>query len=443
MRRAKEGPGSPARDALCAPLRDRRLLLVLDNFEHLVDAAAEVASLLASCPELRVLVTSREALGVRGERRFPVPPLAVTDLSRLAAAEEVAEAEAAQLFVERAREVSPDFEITRQNAAAVAAICRRLDGLPLAIELAAALVRALPPREILARLDEVLPLLVGGPRDLPERQRTMRSVIAWSHELLDDEETMAFRRFAVFSGGFTLEAAEAVWEPEGCTTLEILSSLLDKSLLVAGTRDAQEARFGMLETIRAYGLEELEASGEGEEARTRHAHFYLGLAEEAEPHLLGAGRDAWTERLKAEHDNLRATLSWSISEGQAELAWRLAGALFWYWYHGGYWSEGRAWLERTLGTAPETVASAGAPMSEAWIKALHSAGARWREPARSPRRAWRSCAKETTPSASRRRSPPSGSCSARGESTGRRAPRWRRAPESRGVPKTTGSSPCR
>jgi tetratricopeptide (TPR) repeat protein len=197
----------------------------------------------------------------------------------------------------------------------------------------------------------------------------MRRVVEWSHDLLDDDERVAFRRLAVFSGGFTLEAAEAVWEPEGRAVLEVVTSLLDKSLLVASIRDEDEARFGMLETIRAYGLEKLETDEEGE-IRARHARYYLGLAEEAEPRLIGAGRDAWTERLEAEHDNLRSALSWSIWEGRTELAWPLAGALFWFWYHGGYWSEGRAWLERALEKT-----AAGAPTSAAWIKALYSAGA--------------------------------------------------------------------
>lgn len=372
----REAPGRPARDALRGRLRDGRTLLVLDNFEHLLGAATEVSTLLASCPHLRVLATSREALGLRGERRFPVPPLEVPAPSRSPAPAEVASAAAAQLFVERAREVAPGFEITRQNAVAVAEICRRLDGLPLAIELAAAMLRALPPEGVLARLDAAMPSLAGGPRDLPERQHTIRRTVEWSYDLLDESEKTAFARLSVFSGGFSPEAAEAVLEPlpgrgepSGFAALAPVLALLDKSLLVAGAPD--EARFGMLETIRSYGLERLAEGGEERSVRGRHARYFLALAEEAEAHLNSPDRDAWMSRLETEQDNLRSALAHSLSEGRAETALRLSGALLWFWLNGGHWSEGRRWFERALGSA---AAQAGAVAPEVRAKALYGAG---------------------------------------------------------------------
>lgn len=310
----KETAGSSPRDTLHAGLGDKRMLLVLDNFEQVVDAAREVSELLGASPGLVVLVTSREALRVRGERQFPVAPLPVPDLADLPGPEEVEQAASAELFVRRAREVNPPFELTRANAAAVAAICRRLDGLPLAIELAAARAKLLTPTAILGRLDEALPLLSGGPRDLPERQQTMRQAVAWSYDLLDEQEKTAFQNLSVFSGGFTLEAAEVVCKEDGAT-LEILSSLLDKSLVVTdastGAGSADEPRFGMLETIRAYGLERLAEGGREELVQEQHARFYTGLAERAEPDLRGGPiREAWFGTLESEHDNLRAALRW-------------------------------------------------------------------------------------------------------------------------------------
>lgn len=346
--------GITALVALRSGLAGRRALILLDNFEHLMDAATDVAGLLAVCPDLTVLATSREALRIGGEQRFPVPPLPVPDLARVPGPEEVEASAAGRLFVRRAGEANPGFVLDRRNAAAVAAICRRLDGLPLALELAAARTSMLSPRMLLARLDDALPLLAGGSRDLPERQRTMRQTIAWSHGLLDDAEKVAFRRLAVFSGGFALEAAEAVCadgDASPWATFETLSSLLDKSLVAtAGAFD--EPRYRMLETVRAYGLERLAASGEEEGVRARHARFYLRVAEEIEPHGNTPERAGWLGRLERELDNLRAALSWSVGGGDPggdpETGLRLAGALFWLWFHRGYWTEGRRWMEEAL-----------------------------------------------------------------------------------------------
>lgn len=358
----KEAGGLSLTDALRAELRAKRALLVLDNFEHVIGAAPEIAALLSACPGLRVLVTSREALRLRGERQFPVPPLEVPDLTRVPTPEEVAAAAAVELFVRRAGEVAPTFELTQANATAVAAICRRLDGLPLAIELAAALAKLLSPRALLARLDSMLPLLVGGARDLPERQRTMRRAVAWSYDLLAEHEQSAFRGLSIFAGSCTLEAAEAVCGAASAaedTILEVLSSLAYKSLLIpyaAGSatpdaRDEDEVRFGMLQTIRDYGLEQLKASGEEELNRARHARFYLDLAEMAAPELYGPGREPWLELLESEHDNLRTALRWAAEAGQTEMGLRMVVALLWFWFHRGHWGEGRGWHEDALARA--------------------------------------------------------------------------------------------
>ena len=359
----REAGGLSPGDALHAALRARRLLLVLDNVEHLLAAVPAIAGLLAACPGLTILATSRAPLRVRGEREYPVAPLVAPALERVPTAAEVAAAPAARLFVERARAVAPAFALSDTNAAAVAAICRRLDGLPLALELAAGWVRLLPPTALLARLDRALPLLTAGPRDLPERQRTMRDTVAWSYDLLEPAEQRLFRRLAVFAGGWTLAAAEAVAagaaspdDPAAAHALLAgLSSLLEKSLLVqsmpASMADGEatdEPRFSMLETIRAYGLEQLAASGEEKQVRDRHAAHYLALAEVAGPALTGGEQAAWLDRLGREHDNLRAALDWLLARGHAEGAARLGWDLTWFWYIRGHVSEGRRWMERVL-----------------------------------------------------------------------------------------------
>jgi predicted ATPase/DNA-binding XRE family transcriptional regulator len=344
----REAGGRSPHETVRAYLRDRRLLLVLDNLEHLLGAAPDVAELLAACPSLKVLATSRAPLRVRGEQEYPLEPLPVPDLSRVPSVGDVEEVPSVRLLVERASEASPGFGLTQANAAALAAICRRLDGLPLALELVAARLRLLPPTALLARLDSALPLLSNGPRDLPERQRTIRDTVAWSHDLLSPGEQTLFRRLSVFVGGFELPAAEAVSGDD--SVLDGLYALLENSLVRPGTgsADAAEPRFSMLETIRAYGLERLAASGEEEEVRGRHAGYYLALAERAYPELEGGEQASWLERLGREHDNLRAALSWLLERGEPERAARLASSTWLFWAVRGYAGEGQMWLERAL-----------------------------------------------------------------------------------------------
>ena len=360
----KEAAGRSLVEALTAYLRDRRLLLVLDNFEQVAAAASLVTEVLAAAPQLIVLVTSRMALRCSGEHEYPVAPLAVPDPS--APAEGLAGYEAVRLFVERARAVQPDFEATGAAAQAVAEICRRLDGLPLAIELAAARVRLLGPQALLARLGRRLALLTAGPRDLPARQQTLRATLEWSHALLTAGEQVLFARLAVFAGGCTLEAAEAVCNADGDLPIDVLDgveSLVAKSLL-REVGAGGEPRVGMLETVHEYAGERLAASGAAGALRRRHARYFLGLAEQAEPHLGGGDQAAWLKRLQADHDNLRAALGWSLA-GEPEVGLRLAGALWRFWEICGYFTEGRGWLEQAL------AGSGGAPALRA--KALTGA----------------------------------------------------------------------
>jgi predicted ATPase/class 3 adenylate cyclase/DNA-binding CsgD family transcriptional regulator len=359
----REVEGQPLLTGVQQFLRGKQLLL-LDNFEQVLPAAPLVADLLANCPQLHVLVTSRAALHLRGEQEFPVPPLALpptTDDRRLTTDNTqdrvvggrwsvVGQYAAVALFLVRAQAVKPDFQITAANAPAIVAICAQLDGLPLAIELAAARVKLLPPEALLARLDQRLRLLTGGARDLPERQQTLRGAIGWSYDLLSAAEQRLFARLAVFVGGWTLEAAEAVCDTAGDLGVDVLdglSSLLDKSL-IRQTDDRAVPRFGMLETIRAYALEQLGEGGELESIRDAHAACFLALAEAAEAELTRAAQEAWLDRLEAEHDNLRAALRWSLNRGEAETALRLAGALGRFWFLRGHFSEGRRWLEEVL-----------------------------------------------------------------------------------------------
>ena len=334
-------------------LHERHLLLVLDNFEQVLEAAPQVTELLAVSPGLKVLATSRTPLRLYGEHVYPVPPLALPDLRRQPPLESLTQYEAVGLFVERARALKPDFEVTNESAPAVAEICVRLDGLPLAIELAAARITMLPPKAMLQRLSSRLKLLTGGARDLPERQRTLRATIEWSFALLDEGEQLLFARLAVFSGGRTLEAIEAICDAEGdlpVDSFEGVSSLLDKSLLRQEEGPNEEPRFVMLETVHEYAREKLQESGEAEEVRRRHAEYFLSLAEEAEPKLRGPQQLEWLDRLEAEHDNMRAALSWSLEQGSdIELGLRVAGALgWWFWGIRGPYGEGRKWLEEAL-----------------------------------------------------------------------------------------------
>ena len=337
--------GRPSEERLKEFLRDRELLLVLDNFEQVMEAAPLVGELLSGCPRLKVLVTSRGVLRVYGEREYPVPAMKLPEPGRLPPTDRLSDYEAVRLFIERARTVKGDFEVTDENAPAVAGICARLDGLPLAIELAAARIRLLPPGAMLDRLENNrLKLLKGGARDLPERQQTLRGAIDWSHALLEEGERVLFARLAVFSGGCTLEAIEVICVSEDA--LEGAESLLDKSLI---RREGDAPRFVMLETIHEYARERLEERGDAETTRRRHAEYFLSLAGESEPRLGGPEQVAWFERLETENDNLRAALSWAIARGEAELGLRLARALRPFWYARGHYVEGRGWIARFLG----------------------------------------------------------------------------------------------
>jgi non-specific serine/threonine protein kinase len=337
-------------------LRERQLLLVLDNFEQVVAAAPLVAALLAKCPRLKILVTSRVPLHLYGEQEYPVPLLALPDPRRLRTdvddpARSLRQYAAAELFVQRAQAAAPNFALTAANVATVAEICVGLDGLPLAIELAAARLKLLSPAALLAQLKQRLGLLTGGPHDAPARQRALRDEIAWSHELLAADQRTFFRRLAVFAGGFTLEAAEAVGSARGdqpVAVLDAIGALVDHSLLKRIEPGGDETRFGMLETIHEYGLERLAASGEEEGIRRRHADYFLALAEAMAPELQKQ-QAAALARLAPEHDNLRAALRWSQGEaGDTEIALRLAVALFDSWIFNGEWDEGRRWLEGAL-----------------------------------------------------------------------------------------------
>jgi predicted ATPase/Tfp pilus assembly protein PilF len=343
----------PLDESLKDYLSERRMFLLLDNFEQVLGAAPAVTEILAVAPDLKVLATSRAPLGLYGEHEFPVPPLTLPDLKRPPSLERLTQYEAVGLFVERAQAVKPDFSITNESAPAVAEICVRLDGLPLAIELAAARIKMLPPKAMLQRLSSRLKLLTGGARDLPERQRTLRGAIEWSHALLEEGEQLLFGRLAVFSGGRTLEAIEVVCDTRGDLPIgafEGVSSLLDKSLLRQEEGPEGEPRFVMLETVHEFAREKLEKSAEAEEIKRAHAQYFLTLAEEAYPELRGPDQLEWLERLEVEHDNMRAALSWALERKEAEVALRLGGALWEFWSMRGYQSEGRRWLEAALAT---------------------------------------------------------------------------------------------
>ncbi|MCI0354796.1 MAG: AfsR/SARP family transcriptional regulator, partial [Acidobacteria bacterium] len=350
----REEPQRPLIATLTNALQSRVLLLVLDNCEHLIDACAHlVQTLLGACPQLQILATSREALGLAGETVWPVPPLSLPDSRHLPSIEWLGQAEAIQLFVERAGAALPTFALTDENAPAVAQVCQRLDGMPLAIELAAARVKVLTVPQIAARLDDCFKLLAAGSRTIVSRHQTLRAAIDWSYELLSEQERVLFQRLAVFEGGFTLEATEGVCAGRGIEPddiLELLSHLVDKSLVVVGTQQqGREARYRLLETIRQYARDKLLGSAEAEIIRQQHAAYYLTLAEQAELKLQGLEQLAWLDRLEVEHDNLRAALRWSQAEAQAgETGLRLAGTLGLFWYLHGHWSEGRGWLESML-----------------------------------------------------------------------------------------------
>jgi predicted ATPase/class 3 adenylate cyclase len=347
-----ESGNQPPEDLLKGYLRHRQVLLLLDNFEQVLGAGSLLDTLLSAAPGLKVLATSRTPLRLYGEHEFPVPPLSLPDPESLPPVELLTRYEAVRLFVERAMALRPDFSLTEENAPAVVEICARLDGLPLAIELAAARIKLLPPQALLSRLGNRLKLLTGGAQNLPERQRTLRSTIEWSYELLDEGEQILFGRLGVFSGGTTLEAVEAVCDTQGDLPKDVLdgvSSLLDNSLLRQEEGAWGEPRFVMLETIHEFALEKLKQSMDAEAIKRAHAEYFLALAEEAELGLWGPEDATWLDRLEQEHDNMRAALSWTIEHEEAELALRLGGALRWFWYMEGHYGEGRRWLEAALG----------------------------------------------------------------------------------------------
>ena len=352
----RESMGQPVLARLVEVLQREQVLLLLDNFEQVVEAAPQVAELLASCPQLKLLVTSREVLHVRSEREFAVPPLALPDPARLPKLAALARIPAVALFLQRAQAARPEFKLSSANARAVAEICVRLDGLPLAIELAAARMKLLSPQNLLARLDQPLNVLTGGARDVPARQQTLRSTIEWSYQLLNAGEQRLFRWLSVFVSGCTLQAAEAVCaEPgDGAQVLDGVASLVDKSLLQrveqtgGGSEGQEDQRLLMLETIREYGLEALSASEEESAARQAHADYFLHLAEEAEPALKGPLLVDWLERLEREHDNLRTALQWALASGRGEVALRLGIALERFWVVRGQRNEGLAFLEKAL-----------------------------------------------------------------------------------------------
>jgi len=346
----RESGGQPLGELLQRALRGKRLLLVLDNCEHVLLAVTKVAALLEGCPHLVALATSRAPLRVRGEHEYAVQPLALPPFDRALTVEEVADSPAVRLFVDRAQAANPEFLLTEESASSVAAICERLDGLPLALELAAPRIKLLSPKALLARLHHTLPLLMGGARDVPARQQTLRSAIAWSYGLLDQGERALFCRLAVFAGGCTLEAAEAVCTPLGTWDVDVfegLGSLVEKNLLRAQEAEG-EPRFTMLETIREFAQEELEDSGEAQALQERHAAYFLQWAREAYQGSMGPDQVVWLKRQEREHDNLRAALTWLYQTADLERASILAVALQCLWLDHCHHAEAATWFDQLL-----------------------------------------------------------------------------------------------
>jgi predicted ATPase/class 3 adenylate cyclase len=388
-----ESADRPLVDTLKIYLRDKKILLVLDNFEQVTAAASIVNVLLAGAPNIKILVTSRERLHLYGEWDYQVPPLSLPDVKRLPPIEQLTQYEGVRLFIERAQASKADFEVTNDNAPAVAEICVRLDGLPLAIELAAARIRLLPPQTMLARLQERFKLLSGGVRDRPLRQQTIRNTIAWSYDLLDEEEKKLFRRLGVFQGGATLEAAEHVCDFDGDIQIDFLEGverLVDRSLVRQQEGHSRESRLSMLETIQEFAREKLAEDSPWETQAVQHAHtfYFVQFVEQVEPHLRGAKQGEWLDRLEDEHDNLRAALHWSSQiaasesiveargqvknseSGAAEIALRIAGGLWRFWYARGYLSEGLEQLVAALALPVPSVHAGSAHR----IRALNGAG---------------------------------------------------------------------
>ena len=349
----KEEGGKPALEMLKEHLHDKQMLIIIDNFEQVINAAPQIVELLSVSGRLKILVTSREVLRVAAEVEFPVPPLSVPEASGAWSFEDLRDNEALRLFSERARISKPSFNLTEDNAKDVAAICSRLDGLPLAIELAAARTRVLSPAAILSKLENRLNLLTGGPRDLPERQQTMRGAVAWSYDLLNETEQAVFRTLSVFSGGFRIESAEFVCGPNGLEVLDAVTSLIDKSLLVQKELPDGESRFRMLEVVKDFAGELLESKDEANSVRRKHAEFFVSLGETAEPFLQSAQSAVWLGRLNEDHDNLRAAILWCLAN-EPFLAIRMAVAVRNYWLVHGHLTEGFGWLKAASETGYES-----------------------------------------------------------------------------------------
>ncbi|MGH2559272.1 MAG: ATP-binding protein, partial [Thermomicrobiales bacterium] len=386
----REEPHRSSADHLAHALRDQHLLLLLDNLEHVTAAAPSIAALLERCPRLTILATSRSPLRIQGEREYPVPPLLLPGLERLPPLDELRRCEAIALFIQRAQAVRPDFALTTANGPDIAEICTRLDGLPLAIELAAARLKVLSPQALLARLSGRLQLLTGGARDQPPRLQSLREAIAWSYDLLDPNEQSLFRRLAVFAGDFTLPAADAVasvQEPvpsaqpgdasdgpqrdpavgpplsvtdwalgPGHSALDLLTALVDHSLVQRSDRDEDEPRYRFLETIRMFALEQLAAAGEEAETRARHAAWCLELAETAAPALHEPPPARWLDQLATAEANLHAAQDWMLANRQWALGLRLAVALYDFWLTRGAGRDEAGWIERILAITPDALA---------------------------------------------------------------------------------------
>ncbi len=381
----KEEAGRSLETALKDYLREKSLLLILDNCEHLIAACAQFAdTFLHACPKLKILASSREALGIAGESAYHVPSLSVPDPNHLPSIETLSQYDAVRLFIDRAVMVQPAFAITNQNAPALAQICYRLDGIPLAIELAASRVKALKVEDLEKRLDDRFRLLTGGSRTALPRQQTLRALIDWSYDLLSEPERLLLRRLSVFAGGWTLEALESVCADNDIVgaslalarddILDLTTHLVDKSLIILDEQ-AKGTRYRILETIRQYAREKFLESGEGLDVRNRHLDYFLSLAERAEPEVQGAEQQAWLDRLEVDHDNFRAALEWSLGgeETRAEAGLRMAGSLWWFWFMRGYSNEGGEWLERILiasQTSADLVTRAKALCKVGWLKSF-------------------------------------------------------------------------
>jgi predicted ATPase len=352
--RVRERADCPLIQTLIEYLRHKHVLLIFDNCEHLIAQCAQTAeTLLQACPELSILATSREVLNIAGEEQYSVPSLSLPDANRTTALEHLLCSEAVRLFVERAKAVRSDFKLTSENAAAVVQICQHLDGIPLSLELAAALVKGSNVQEIASRLNDRFHLLTGGSRTALPRQRTLQATIDWSYNLLSEQERTLLRRLAIFPGSWTLEAAEYICADDDLSSKAVQDlhlHLIDKSLVIMET-DGLESRYHMLETIRQYALEKLLQSGEVEHTRARHLHFFLRLSQRTELGFRGPDFRLWLDRMDRERDNLRMDLNYAINSGQSETALQLIGSAFWVWWMLGPWSEGQRWVETVLSTA--------------------------------------------------------------------------------------------